>query len=50
MAFLAANHRVVFVPVQVIGPGRSSHIRPVADAFRWWRWWKNLAPASSRRA
>ncbi len=49
MAFLAAEHLVAFVPTQVIGQSRSSHIHPVADSLRWWKWWKRLARASSRR-
>jgi len=40
MAFLAAEHPVAFVPVQVIGRGRSSRIHPMADSLRWWRWWQ----------
>jgi glycosyltransferase involved in cell wall biosynthesis len=43
MAFLAAEHPVAFVPIQVIGRGRSSHIHPVADSLQWWRWWRGLA-------
>lgn len=50
MAFLAADCRVAFVPVQVIARSRGSHIRPVADSLRWWRWWNGLAHASSRSA
>ncbi len=42
MAFVAANCPVAFEPIQVIPPGRSSHIRPVADTLRWWRWWRAL--------
>jgi len=42
MAFLAAAHPVAFVPIRVISRGRSSHIHPVADALRWWRWWRGL--------
>ena len=42
MAFVAADCPVAFVPVQVIPPGRSSHIRPVTDTLRWWRWWRGL--------
>jgi glycosyltransferase involved in cell wall biosynthesis len=42
MAFVAANCPVAFVPVQVIPPGRDSHIRPVADTLRWWKWWRGL--------
>jgi hypothetical protein len=40
MAFLAAAHPVAFVPIRVISRGRSSHIHPVADSLRWWRWWR----------
>jgi len=48
MAFLTAERRVEFVPIQVIRSGRNSHIRPVTDSFRWWRWWWNLdRPATS---
>ena len=39
LAFVATGHRVEFVPVQTIGRGRHSHIRPVVDTWRWVRWW-----------
>jgi glycosyltransferase involved in cell wall biosynthesis len=42
MAFLAAGRRVEFVPVRAIRSRRPSHIRPLADSLRWWRWWRNL--------
>ena len=42
MAFLAAGHRVEFVPIRVIGSGHRSHIRPVADSLRWWKWWRQF--------
>jgi glycosyltransferase involved in cell wall biosynthesis len=42
MAFLAARHPVEFVPIRVIGRSRRSHIRPVADSLRWWKWWCEL--------
>jgi glycosyltransferase involved in cell wall biosynthesis len=42
MAFLAAKHPVAFVPIRVIGRGRTSRIHPVADSLRWWRWWRDL--------
>lgn len=42
MAFLAAEHPVAFVPVQVIGQSRGSRIRPVTDSLRWWKWWRGL--------
>jgi glycosyltransferase involved in cell wall biosynthesis len=50
MAFLSAGCRVAFVPIPVIARGRRSHIRPVADSLRWWRWWSGLAQAPSRSA
>lgn len=40
LAFLRAGYRVEFVPVQVVGQGRPSHIQPVTDAWRWLRWWR----------
>ena len=48
MAFLTAGRRVEFVPIRVIGSGRRSHIRPVADSFRWLKWRRSLSrfPAS----
>jgi glycosyltransferase involved in cell wall biosynthesis len=42
MSFLAAEHPVAFVPIEVIGRSRSSHILPVADSLRWWKWWRGL--------
>ncbi len=44
MAFLAAGCPVAFVPIQVIGRGPASHIRPVTDSWRWWRWWRRAKP------
>ncbi len=40
MAFLAANHTVEFVPIQVIAATRKSRICPFADTVRWWKWWR----------
>jgi len=48
MAFLAARHRVEFVPIRVIGRGRRSHIRPMADSLRWWKWWRTLNQPANR--
>ena len=39
LAFVLAGCRVEFVPIQVIGRGRRSNIRPVQDTWRWLRWW-----------
>jgi glycosyltransferase involved in cell wall biosynthesis len=42
LAFVAANCRVEFVPIAVIGSQRKSRIRPVSDTIRWLRWWRQL--------
>jgi len=47
LAFLGSGYRIDFVPVQVVGRARHSHIHPVADAWRWLRWWRQ---AGSRQA
>ena len=48
MAFLAAKHPVAFAPIQVIGRGQRSRIRPFADTVRWWKWWRSLEQVSPR--
>ena len=48
LAFVRAGYQVQFVPIQVVGRGRSSHIHPLADSLRWWKWWRNLDQASPR--
>jgi glycosyltransferase involved in cell wall biosynthesis len=40
MAFLAAGRRVEFAPVRVIASRRHSHICPLADTWRWLKWWR----------
>lgn len=42
LAFLAAGERVEFVPVQVCHSERASHIRPLADTWRWLVWWEKF--------
>jgi len=37
-AFLAAGHKVEFIPVQTIYKNGASKIRPLADSWRWLRW------------
>jgi glycosyltransferase involved in cell wall biosynthesis len=49
LAFIRAGYRVEFVPIQVVGRGRSSRIHPVADSLRWWRWWRGLDRSSTQR-
>ena len=39
LAFCAAGHAVAFVPIQVIYKGRGSKVHPIADTWRWFRWW-----------
>jgi glycosyltransferase involved in cell wall biosynthesis len=43
LAFAQAGYRVEFVPIRVIPKGRHSHIRPVRDTLRWFRWWNQAA-------
>jgi glycosyltransferase involved in cell wall biosynthesis len=49
-AFLAAGHRVEFVPVQTIYHAGQSRIRPIPDAWRWWLWYCARRKTSFRRA
>lgn len=39
LAFVRAGHPVQFVPIQVVGQGPHSHIRPFQDTWRWLQWW-----------
>ena len=48
LAFIRAGYRVEFVPIEVVGRGRSSHIHAVADSLRWCRWWRDLDRPSTR--
>ena len=52
LAFVEAGYRVEFVPIQVIGRGRHSHIHPLKDTWRWLLWWKRVrfGQGDSRRA
>jgi glycosyltransferase involved in cell wall biosynthesis len=38
LGFVAAGHPIAFAPIRVLPPSRDSHIRPVIDTLRWWRW------------
>jgi glycosyltransferase involved in cell wall biosynthesis len=40
VAVLRAGGRVEFVPVRTRPPSTRSKIRPVQDAWRWFRWWR----------
>jgi glycosyltransferase involved in cell wall biosynthesis len=48
LAFLAAGHRVEFVPIRTIYKGEQSKIHPVRDTLRWFKWWRKAR--SSRNA
>ena len=39
VVFLAAGHKVEFVPIQVIYKSDPSKIHPLVDTWRWFRWW-----------
>lgn len=39
LAFRAAGHQVSFVPIRVIYRQERSKIRPLADTWRWFRWY-----------
>lgn len=40
MAFLTNRHTVEFVPIHTATSMRKSHIHPVTDSLRWWKWWR----------
>jgi glycosyltransferase involved in cell wall biosynthesis len=42
LACVRAGYRVEFVPIQVVGRGRHSHIHAVVDTWRWLRWWRRV--------
>lgn len=39
VVFAAGGRRVRFVPVRCLASRRASHIRPLRDTWRWFRWW-----------
>jgi glycosyltransferase involved in cell wall biosynthesis len=44
LAFARAGYPIQFVPIQVVGRGSHSRIRPVQDACRWLHWWTSSQP------
>jgi glycosyltransferase involved in cell wall biosynthesis len=44
LAFARAGYPIQFVPIQVVGRGPHSHIRPLQDACRWLQWWSGSEP------
>jgi glycosyltransferase involved in cell wall biosynthesis len=39
LVFARAGYLIQFVPIQVVGQGPHSHIRPIQDTWRWLQWW-----------
>jgi glycosyltransferase involved in cell wall biosynthesis len=39
VAFARAGFKIGFVPIRCLRARRPSRIHPVADTFRWFRWW-----------
>jgi len=48
LAFVRAGYQVEFVPIEVIGRGQRSHVHPLADTWRWLRWWRRARLPSGR--
>ena len=44
LAFARVGYPIEFVPIQVVGRGPHSHIRPIQDACRWLQWWSSSQP------
>ena len=40
LAFVRAEYRIEFVPIEVIGAGPHSHVHPLKDTWRWLQWWR----------
>jgi glycosyltransferase involved in cell wall biosynthesis len=49
LQFVAAGHRVEFVPIRVIYQDERSKIQPVRDTVRWFRWWRDARAALRER-
>jgi glycosyltransferase involved in cell wall biosynthesis len=45
LAFVHAGYRIEFVPIEVIGKGRLSHVHPLWDTWRWLQWWRRARPS-----
>ncbi len=45
LGFVQAGYKVEFVPIHVVGTGRRSHIHPIKDTWRWFRWWRSARQA-----
>jgi glycosyltransferase involved in cell wall biosynthesis len=47
LAFLAAGHRVEFVPIHTIYKDEQSKIHPLSDTVRWFKWWQEARRSKS---
>jgi glycosyltransferase involved in cell wall biosynthesis len=47
LAFAQAGFLIQFVPIQVVGQGPHSHIRPIQDTWRWLQWWRRSGARTS---
>ena len=47
--FVKAGHKVEFVPVRTIYNSGHSHIQPLLDSWRWFRWWLEQSYAKTSR-
>jgi glycosyltransferase involved in cell wall biosynthesis len=45
LEFVRAGRRVEFIPIRTVGRSHRSKIRPVADTWRWLRWWRSVRKA-----
>jgi glycosyltransferase involved in cell wall biosynthesis len=43
LSFVRASRRIEFVPVQVLPRTRPTHIRPLLDTWRWFKWRSSVA-------
>jgi glycosyltransferase involved in cell wall biosynthesis len=48
IAFLMDRHAVEFVPIHSVASTRKSHIHPVVDSLRWWKWWRKMKKSFTR--
>jgi glycosyltransferase involved in cell wall biosynthesis len=47
LAFVRGGFSVRFVTIRTIGRGPTSHIQPLEDTLRWFRWWWTAASPPS---
>jgi glycosyltransferase involved in cell wall biosynthesis len=45
--FARGGYQIEFVPIAVVSGIRRSHIRPVRDTWRWFKWWRVVSRSST---